>query len=141
MTKGSVRWRGLIDDLAARSALKLARVDLLDLPDCKSTHLSASVSPFGVESVPVAAIEAKRRFCLIMIKPSHYDDDGYVIQWLRSSMPSNTLAVLFGLATDCAARGALGPGIELDIEALDETTRASGQGRSRARSGAPVPAW
>jgi hypothetical protein len=69
----------------------------------------------------VAAIEAKRRFCLIMIKPSHHDDDGYVIQWLRSSMPSNTLAVLFGLATDCAARGALGPGIEPDIQALDET--------------------
>jgi hypothetical protein len=30
VTKGSVRRRGLIDDLAARSALKLARVDLLD---------------------------------------------------------------------------------------------------------------
>lgn len=21
-----------------------------------------------------------RRFCLVLIKPSHYDDDGYVIQ-------------------------------------------------------------
>jgi hypothetical protein len=32
----------------------------------------------------------KRRFQLILIKPSHYDDDGYVIQWLYSAMPSNS---------------------------------------------------
>jgi hypothetical protein len=25
-----------------------------------------------------------------LIKPSHYDDEGYVIQWLRSAIPSNT---------------------------------------------------
>ena len=24
---------------------------------------------------------ARRRFCLVLVKPSHYDDDGYVIQW------------------------------------------------------------
>ena len=35
-----------------------------------------------------------RRFQLILIKPSHYDDDGYVIQWFRSVMPSNSLAAL-----------------------------------------------
>ena len=35
----------------------------------------------------------KRRFQLVLIKPSHYDDDGYVIQWLRAFVPSNTLAV------------------------------------------------
>ena len=42
-----------------------------------------------------------RRFCLVLIKPSHYDDRGYVIQWLRSSIPSNSLAVLYGLAQQC----------------------------------------
>ena len=31
-----------------------------------------------------------RRFQLVLIKPSHYDDDGYVVQWLRSSIPSNS---------------------------------------------------
>jgi len=36
-----------------------------------------------------------RRFQLALIKPSHYDDDGYVIQWMRSIIPSNTLAVLY----------------------------------------------
>ena len=41
-----------------------------------------------------------QRFCLVLIKPSHYDDDGYVIQWLLSPVPSNSLAVLNGLALD-----------------------------------------
>ncbi len=33
-------------------------------------------------------------FHFVMIKPTHYDDDGYPIQWLRSAIPSNTLACL-----------------------------------------------
>jgi radical SAM superfamily enzyme YgiQ (UPF0313 family) len=63
----------------------------------------------------------KRRFCLVLIKPSHYDDDGYVIQWLRSAIPSNSLAVLYGLALECAAHKALGDDVELEIHAFDET--------------------
>ncbi len=35
-----------------------------------------------------------RRFALLLVKPSHYDDDGYVIQWFRSAIPSNSLAAL-----------------------------------------------
>ena len=61
------------------------------------------------------------RFCLVLVKPSHYDDDGYVIQWLRSAIPSNSLAALYGLARDCAARKVLGEGVELQIEPIDET--------------------
>ncbi len=64
---------------------------------------------------------AKRVFELILVKPSHYDDDGYVIQWLRSVIPSNTLAVLHGLARDSAARHVLGPDGELRITTIDET--------------------
>ena len=41
---------------------------------------------------------ASRRFQLVLIKPSHYDDDGYVIQWVRAFIPSNSLAALYGLA-------------------------------------------
>ena len=62
-----------------------------------------------------------RRFCLILVKPSHYDDDGYVIQWFRSAIPSNSLAALYGLARDCAQRKVLGDDVELVIEAIDET--------------------
>jgi len=64
---------------------------------------------------------ASRRFCLVLIKPSHYDDDGYVIQWLRSPIPSNSLASLYGLAKDCAARRVLGDDVAIDIHAFDET--------------------
>jgi radical SAM superfamily enzyme YgiQ (UPF0313 family) len=60
------------------------------------------------------------RFCLILVKPSHYDDDGYVIQWFRSAIPSNSLAALYGLARDCAARRILGD-TELEIHPIDET--------------------
>ena len=63
---------------------------------------------------------ARKRFSLILIKPSHYDDDGYVIQWFRSAIPSNTLAVLYGLALDCKERRVLGDDVEISISAFDE---------------------
>jgi hypothetical protein len=43
-------------------------------------------------------------FHFVMIKPTHYDDDGYPIQWLRSAIPSNTLACLNALAEDARRR-------------------------------------
>ena len=66
---------------------------------------------------------APRPFRLYLIKPSHYDDDGYVIQWLRSPIPANSLACLYGLALDCAERRALGQEIALEVIAIDETNR------------------
>ncbi|MGA2183075.1 MAG: radical SAM protein [Bryobacteraceae bacterium] len=60
------------------------------------------------------------RFHLALIVPSHYDDDGYVIQWLRSAIPSNTLAVLNGLALDCERRRVLGENVQIEVTALDE---------------------
>ncbi len=64
---------------------------------------------------------ARQRFCLVLVKPSHYDDDGYVIQWFRSPIPSNSLASLFGLAKDCAERKILGEDVDIEIHAFDET--------------------
>ena len=61
------------------------------------------------------------RFALVLIKPSHYDDQGYVLQWLRSAIPSNTLAVLYGLALDCGERRILGDNVRIELTALDET--------------------
>lgn len=63
----------------------------------------------------------QRRFCLVLVKPSHYDDDGYVIQWFRSAIPSNSLAVLYGLALECAEQKALGDDVVIDIHAFDES--------------------
>src|SRR3989442_7476231 len=64
---------------------------------------------------------AKRRFQLVLIKPSHYDDDGYVIRWWRAMIPSNSLAAVYGIAADCAERQVLGPDVAIDIEVIDET--------------------
>jgi radical SAM superfamily enzyme YgiQ (UPF0313 family) len=65
--------------------------------------------------------KARRRFCLVLIKPSHYDDDGYVIQWYRSAIPSNSLAAVYGLARDCGERRCLGEDTDIEIHAFDET--------------------
>ncbi len=60
-------------------------------------------------------------FSVVFIKPSHYDDDGYVIQWGLSEIPSNTMAVLHGIATDCAQRRVLGDDVRIELSVLDET--------------------
>ena len=58
---------------------------------------------------------------MVLIKPSHYDDDGYPIQWFRSAIPSNTLAVMYGLALECKQRKVLGDDVDIEVSALDET--------------------
>jgi radical SAM superfamily enzyme YgiQ (UPF0313 family) len=67
------------------------------------------------------ALGAAKGFELFLIKPSHYDDDGYVIQWAQSSIPANTLATLNGIALDCAHRRVLGEDVEIRITVWDET--------------------
>jgi radical SAM superfamily enzyme YgiQ (UPF0313 family) len=62
----------------------------------------------------------ERRFIVELIKPSHYDDDGYVVQWMRSWIPSNSLACLYAIAEDVAARRVLGDDVAIDIHAYDE---------------------
>src|SRR3984957_19553957 len=62
-----------------------------------------------------------RKFRVVLVKPSHYDDDGYVIRWYRSPMPANSLASVYGLLDDCARRQILGSDIAIDIVAIDET--------------------
>jgi radical SAM superfamily enzyme YgiQ (UPF0313 family) len=59
-------------------------------------------------------------FKIVLIKPSHYDEDGYVIQWWRSLVPSNSLASVHGLLAECDTEKALGPDIKIDVEAYDE---------------------
>ncbi|HKD26576.1 MAG TPA: radical SAM protein, partial [Xanthobacteraceae bacterium] len=63
----------------------------------------------------------RRGFQLVLVKPSHYDDDGYVIRWWRAMIPSNSLAAVYGIAADCAERQVLGPDIAIDVKAIDET--------------------
>ena len=67
--------------------------------------------------------ESDALFHFVMIKPSHYDDDGYPIQWFRSAIPSNTLACLNGLAEDAQRRNVLGANVDIRLHTYDETNR------------------
>ncbi|HEY2034032.1 MAG TPA: radical SAM protein [Rhizomicrobium sp.] len=67
-----------------------------------------------------APASAKSRFRIVLIKPSHYDDDGYVIRWHRSTMPSNSLASVYGLIMDAIERGVMGD-FDFEVTPIDET--------------------
>ena len=65
--------------------------------------------------------ETRDVFHLILIKPTHYDDDGYPLQWRYSTIPSNALACVNGIAEDCRERRVLGENVDIRIHAQDET--------------------
>src|SRR6201993_1915406 len=67
-----------------------------------------------------APMQYQRGFLLVLIKPSHYDDDGYVIRWWRAMIPSNSLAAVYGIAADCAQRRVLGDDVDIDVTPIDE---------------------
>jgi radical SAM superfamily enzyme YgiQ (UPF0313 family) len=62
-----------------------------------------------------------KRIHLWLIKPSKYDDDGYVIRYWKGIIPSNTLACLYGLTEDVRERGVLGKDLEWKVELIDDT--------------------
>jgi len=70
--------------------------------------------------VSATGTRARTRFHVELIKPSHYDDDGYVIQWWKGWVPSSSLACLHGLARDAAERAVLGEDVEIVVNACDE---------------------
>jgi hypothetical protein len=55
------------------------------------------------------------RKCLtiVLVKPSKYDAEGYVIRHLRGVLPSNTLACLCSLTEDLNRRRILGDDLEV----------------------------
>jgi radical SAM superfamily enzyme YgiQ (UPF0313 family) len=60
---------------------------------------------------------------LVLIKPSKYDDEGYVIRHLRGVLPSNTLACLSSLTEDLNRRKVLGNDLKIRIKILDDTVQ------------------
>ena len=63
----------------------------------------------------------RRKIRVVIIKPSKYDDDGYVIRYFRGVLPSNTLACLASLTQDVADRKLLGDDVELEVKLYDDT--------------------
>jgi radical SAM superfamily enzyme YgiQ (UPF0313 family) len=66
-------------------------------------------------------LRGRETFHVEIIKPSHYDDDGYVIQWWRSFIPSNSLACLYALAQAAGQQRVLGEGVDVAVSAYDES--------------------
>lgn len=58
---------------------------------------------------------------LYLIRPSQYDDDGYVVRHWRGVLPSNTLACLAGLTEELITQKRLGESVQVKIHVLDET--------------------
>lgn len=60
------------------------------------------------------------KFRIVLIKPSKYDDDGYVIRFWKGVLPSNTLNVLHGLTEDVKQRRVFGD-MPIEVITFDET--------------------
>ena len=61
-----------------------------------------------------------KKFRIVLIKPSKYDDDGYVIRFWKGVLPSNTLNVLHGLTESVKDSGVFGE-LPIEIITFDET--------------------
>ncbi len=64
-----------------------------------------------------------KRFHVILIKPSRYDEDGYVISWFRGVLVSNSMAVINALTEQSDREKVLGPDVEIITHFYDETVR------------------
>lgn len=65
-----------------------------------------------------------KKFRIYLIKPSKYDDDGYVIRYWKGVLPTNTLACLYALTKDVQERGILGEDLEWEIDVIDDTVQS-----------------
>jgi radical SAM superfamily enzyme YgiQ (UPF0313 family) len=64
-------------------------------------------------------MENTSRVNLFLIKPSNYDDDGYIVRYFRGVLPSNTLFCLAGLTENARTQGRLAD-FDIRVELVDE---------------------
>jgi radical SAM superfamily enzyme YgiQ (UPF0313 family) len=82
-----------------------------------------AVSPVSLppaDPATTAAGNMRKTLNLYLIKPSQYDDDGYVVRHWRGVLPSNTLACLAGLTEDVVQKNSLGDGWNVKVRLFDE---------------------
>lgn len=65
-----------------------------------------------------------KKLHLYLIKPSQYDDEGYIVRHWRGILPSNTLACLAGLTEELLAQGRLGKSLRVKLHLHDEAVDA-----------------
>ena len=56
---------------------------------------------------------------VVIVRPTRYDEDGYVVRHWRGTLPSNKLSCLNGLTEDAVASGALGS-LSVTVHTFDE---------------------
>src|ERR1051325_4621499 len=71
-------------------------------------------------SLPAERLAAIKKFRIVLIKPSKYDDDGYLLRIWKGVLPSNTLNVLHGLTEDVRERRIFGD-VPIEVTTFDET--------------------
>src|SRR5262245_33218794 len=86
----------------------------IDWVDTHRPRMSPVLSSSSRPSAPVC-----NRLVVLLVRPSRYDDDGYVVRHWRGTLPSNTLSCLHGLTDDAVANGVLDP-VAVAIHVLDE---------------------
>jgi len=80
------------------------------------------------------------RLTVVLVRPTRYDEDGYVVRHLLGTLPSNTLSCLNGLTHDAVAHGALGS-MKVKVLAFDEAVdrvNPKRLGRTLRRAGGKV---
>jgi radical SAM superfamily enzyme YgiQ (UPF0313 family) len=65
----------------------------------------------------------RKQIQVVIVKPSKYDDEGYVIRHFRGVLPSNTLACLSSLTLDVAKREVLGKDVDIQVKLFDDTVQ------------------
>ncbi len=60
---------------------------------------------------------------VVYVRPSRYDDDGYVVRFARGVLPSNTLCCLESLTERVAERGDLGSAVKVTVDVFDDTVQ------------------
>jgi len=64
---------------------------------------------------------ARKRLKIVLIKPSKYDEEGYVIRHLLGVLPSNTLACLYRLTEDLRSNQYFGKDVEIETALFDDS--------------------
>src|ERR1043166_9921811 len=81
--------------------------------------LDKLTSPLSLK-VRTAKPDRVAKFRIVLIKPSKYDDEVYVIRCGKGVLPSNTLNVLHGLTEDVKQRRVFGD-LPIEVVTFDET--------------------
>jgi radical SAM superfamily enzyme YgiQ (UPF0313 family) len=76
----------------------------------------------GQAPLLLPAAKEYRTLRVVLIKPSKYDDEGYVVRFWRGVLPNNSLHVLHGLTEDVKRRGVFGD-IAIQVDTFDETAQ------------------